>query len=135
MVETEGIEEGERVVGRGLGLITVCPPLTLHHSHCFFVVWAHHCVLVMPSFCVLIVPSFCVLVVPSFPVLVIWLSHVVAIVLSCVVVAWGHPFVFILGHLPLFGQSALLFGLSLALGIVSRLVWGWQWFSGMTNDD
>ena len=67
------------------------------------------------------------LVLPSFHVLVIWSLRVVVIWLSHVVVVCGCPFVFVL-----FGQSA-----SLAMGVVLRLVWGWQRFCGhtTTNDD
>ena len=43
-----------------------------------------------------------------------------------VAVAGGRPFVFVLGRSLLFGW----FGLSLALGVVSLLVWGWHSFNG-----
>ena len=84
------------------------------------VVWARCCALLPCPHCVLLVFPHRTLLPCSRRLVVTRCGRFV------VAVAGGRPFVFVLGHSLLFGW----FGLSLALGVVSLLVWGWHSFNG-----
>ena len=111
----EGEEEGV------LGLVTV-------HRLVVLIMWAHRCALLLcPRHVLLPCPHRALLLCPRHALLPCF-CHLV--VVHCgrfiIAVAGRRPFVFILGCSSLFGW----FGLSLALGVVSLLVWGWHSFNG-----
>ena len=119
----EGEEEGV------LGLVAVRRLVVL-------VVWARRCALLpCPRRVLLACPRRALLACPRRALLPCSRRALLPcsrrLVVACrrrfvVAVTGGRPFVFVLGRSSLFGW----FGLSLALGVVSLLVWGWHSFNG-----